>query len=37
MKNGLKKGLDKAVSPGMRKSRNEMGAKSPHKDYTSYG
>lgn len=37
MKNGLRKGLDKAVSPAMRKSRNEIGPKSPHKDYTAYG
>jgi hypothetical protein len=29
-------GLDKALSPGMRKSRNELGPKSPHRDYTNY-
>ena len=28
--------LDKAVSPGMRKSRNDLMPKSPHRDYTNY-
>jgi hypothetical protein len=37
LKNGMKKGIDKALSPGMRKSRNEIGARSPHRDYTNYG
>lgn len=30
------RGFEKLLSPGMRKSRNELGPKSPHKDYTNY-
>lgn len=30
------RGLDKALSPGLRKSRNELVPRSPHRDYTNY-
>ena len=30
------RGLQKAVSPGMRKSRHDLVPKSPHRDYTNY-
>ena len=38
-KSGLRSsrgGMEKAVSPGMRKSRHDLVPRSPHKDYSNY-